>query len=108
MPTTLSTMRGSPFVDTLNPSRLRFAPTALTTMGMPLKGAVESLMSFFSNAARERRHVCPSDLGVEFIGHYGFFQERFAPLFWQESVDWIGEFASPGAGWRGNKKGCQL
>ena len=76
--------------------------------GYAPKGAVESLMSFFSNAARERRHVCPSDLGVESIGHFGFFQERFAPLFWQESVDWFGEFASPGAGWRGNKKGCQL
>ena len=43
----------------------------------------------YVNAPREVRHLRPRDLGVGAIGHFGFFREKFKPLVWQETADWL-------------------
>jgi len=51
--------------------------------------AVDALLSFYRGAAVEHRHVTPRELGVEAIGHWGFFRESFRATLWQESLDWL-------------------
>ncbi|VAW02432.1 Hydrolases of the alpha/beta superfamily [hydrothermal vent metagenome] len=48
--------------------------------------AVNAMMSAYPNV--ERRHVEPSDIGVESIGHFGFFRPESKPL-WDDVVTWL-------------------
>ncbi|NIV47447.1 MAG: hypothetical protein GWN46_11880 [Gammaproteobacteria bacterium] len=49
--------------------------------------AVDAMMRAYPNV--ERRHLVPSDCGLERIGHVGFFRPRSEPL-WNEVIDWLG------------------
>lgn len=51
--------------------------------------AVEALLGFYTGAAIERRALAPLDLGVEAVGHWGFFRERFREPLWTEAASWI-------------------
>ena len=51
--------------------------------------AVDSLMTFYREAAVERRHVSPLDIGVERIGHFGFFRDRFEHSLWNDGLQWL-------------------
>ena len=51
--------------------------------------AVEALGALYPNSSYEIRSVAPRDLGVERIGHFGFFRERFRDSLWQETADWL-------------------
>lgn len=53
------------------------------------QAAVEALLGFYANAPRELRLVRPAEAGVSSIGHFGFFRERFKPL-WEETAAWLG------------------
>lgn len=53
------------------------------------QAAVEYLLDCYVNAPREARHLRPRDLGVRAIGHFGFFREKFKPLVWHETADWL-------------------
>lgn len=50
--------------------------------------AVDELMSHYENAPLTRRHVTPAEVGVDSIGHFGFYRTRCRPL-WEEIVDWL-------------------
>lgn len=50
---------------------------------------IESLHSFYSGAPRELRRVAPSEIGVERIGHFGFFRQRHAEKLWPMAGDWL-------------------
>lgn len=54
----------------------------------PLR-AVERLIGWYANARSEHRHVSPQDVGVNAIGHFGFFRDRFADSLWRDAVDWL-------------------
>lgn len=76
-------------------ARRRFArfdkPTLLFSMSdddFAPEPAVAQLMSLLSSAPLEHRRVIPSELGVEAIGHFGFFRPRFTDTLWRE-VRWF-------------------
>ena len=51
--------------------------------------AVEALGRLYPNARWETRPVAPRELGVDAIGHFGFFRERFRDSLWREAADWL-------------------
>lgn len=51
--------------------------------------AVRALLGFYPNAPGEVRRVAPRELGVDAIGHFGFFRERFRDTVWREAADWL-------------------
>ncbi|MCC6664880.1 MAG: alpha/beta fold hydrolase [Polyangiaceae bacterium] len=76
-------------------ARRRFArfdkPTLLYSMSdddFAPEPAVAQLMALLSSAPLEHRRVIPSELGVEAIGHFGFFRPRFTDTLWRE-VRWF-------------------
>jgi predicted alpha/beta hydrolase len=50
--------------------------------------AVDRLQTYFGGASIERRQINPADVGVNAIGHFGFFREKCRPL-WNETADWL-------------------
>jgi len=46
----------------------------------------ESLLGFYANAPRTLIQISPADVGVERIGHFGFFRAEFAELLWHERL----------------------
>lgn len=51
--------------------------------------AVEALRPYYPNAAVERLHLAPADLGVEAVGHFGFFRKSMPRMPWDEIADWL-------------------
>jgi len=58
------------------------------------RAAVESLVGCYTQAPKEMTHKSPSDLGVDAIGHFGFFRERFRGSLWSEAAAWMKTHAS--------------
>jgi len=50
---------------------------------------IVSLHAFYAGAAREMRRLAPSDIGVDRIGHFGFFRRRLADRLWPQARDWL-------------------
>jgi predicted alpha/beta hydrolase len=44
---------------------------------------VESLHEFYSNSPKSIKRYTPAELGVQRIGHFGFFNARFEQTLWQ-------------------------
>jgi predicted alpha/beta hydrolase len=57
----------------------RFAPRA----------AVDAMMDLYRRARTDRRHVDPATIGLDRLGHFGFFQERARPRLWAEAALWL-------------------
>jgi len=57
------------------------------------KRSVDAMMSYYTAAPLERRHVTPEDLGVDKIGHIGFFRPTASAL-WREVGEWLAEKTS--------------
>lgn len=56
------------------------------------EAAVAHLLSFYSAAPREHKHLEPADAGVRSIGHLSFFRARkFRDTLWRETADWLAE-----------------
>lgn len=53
--------------------------------------AVEALASYYPNAAIERRHLTPADVGVESVGHFGFFRKTMPRAAWDGVGHWFEE-----------------
>lgn len=53
-------------------------------------GAVEALRSYYPNAAVERLHLSPADIGVPAVGHFGFFRKSMPRKSWDEIASWLG------------------
>jgi len=51
--------------------------------------AARALLDLYPSARRELRQVAPRDAGVERIGHFGYFRERFRDTLWREAADWL-------------------
>jgi predicted alpha/beta hydrolase len=52
-------------------------------------GAVEALRPYYPNAAVERLHLSPSDLGAQSVGHFGFFRKSMPHRPWDEIASWL-------------------
>jgi len=48
--------------------------------------SVNAMMTAYPNL--ERRHVVPSEVGLQSIGHFGYFRSAAREL-WHEAVDWL-------------------
>jgi predicted alpha/beta hydrolase len=46
----------------------------------------ESIHSFYTNSPKSMKRIAPQDIGVERIGHFGFFNARFEPTLWREHL----------------------
>lgn len=51
--------------------------------------ATEALLSWYENAPHELRHISPESLGVERIGHFGWFREPVAASSWRDALGWL-------------------
>lgn len=51
--------------------------------------AAAALLELYSGAHPELRAISPRDVGVDRIGHFGFFRERFRETLWREAADWL-------------------
>ena len=51
--------------------------------------AVEGLLRFYAGARVEHRHLTPADLGVQKVGHFGFFRETTSTRGWPMAVEWL-------------------
>lgn len=51
--------------------------------------AAQALFGLYPNARHEMKRVHPRDLGVERVGHFGFFRERFRDSLWRDAADWL-------------------
>jgi predicted alpha/beta hydrolase len=48
--------------------------------------SVDAMMAAYPNA--ERRHLTPADVGLDQIGHFGYFKSFAQPL-WGEAISWL-------------------
>jgi predicted alpha/beta hydrolase len=53
------------------------------------RAAADALLDFYPSAPRELHAVHPEALGVQRIGHFGFFRERFRATLWKDAADWL-------------------
>jgi len=53
--------------------------------------AVEALHREYRSRELVRRHLAPVDLGVNRVGHYGFFEPSMAPRLWAETAAWLSQ-----------------
>jgi predicted alpha/beta hydrolase len=51
--------------------------------------STESLHGLYGEAWRSHRRVAPKEVGVNRIGHFGFFGRRFADSLWPIARDWL-------------------
>jgi len=51
--------------------------------------AVDEMQGYYRSASVERHHVAPAQLGLERIGHFGYFNERNRGRLWEESLAWL-------------------
>ncbi|MEQ1439294.1 alpha/beta fold hydrolase [Fontimonas sp. SYSU GA230001] len=57
--------------------------------------AVTALSGYFRNADIELRTLDPCELGIDEIGHFGFFRSRMPRTVWQQTADWLRAEALP-------------
>ena len=53
------------------------------------KEAVDWMTEKYSNAKIKRKHLLPRDFGVQKIGHFGIFREKFRGSLWQQLLEEI-------------------
>jgi len=53
--------------------------------------AVQALLRLYPSSRSEIVEVHPRLVGVEKIGHFGFFRERFRDTLWASAADWLTE-----------------
>jgi predicted alpha/beta hydrolase len=51
--------------------------------------AITALIRYFTGCSMERRQVAPKTIGVEAIGHMGFFRRAMKPTLWPQVCDWL-------------------
>jgi predicted alpha/beta hydrolase len=52
-------------------------------------GAVQALLSVLPGASVQHQRISPRDLGVEAIGHFGFFRRRFEQSLWADAASFL-------------------
>ncbi|UOB16536.1 alpha/beta hydrolase family protein [Abyssalbus ytuae] len=53
------------------------------------KKSVDWLADQFKNAKVDRKHIIPAESGLDEIGHFGFFRDKFAGSLWKMLQEWI-------------------
>ena len=55
------------------------------------------LIDCYENAPRQLQRIAPADVGVQRIGHFGFFRRQFEPTLWRRLEQLLAGFGSPAA-----------
>lgn len=63
--------------------------------GMATHRAVRTLAARYVNAPQELIKCTPESLGVDKLGHDGFFNEPASRKLWEETSDWMQKFVPP-------------
>jgi predicted alpha/beta hydrolase len=53
------------------------------------RGAVDGLLTFYTNARSRHLHLSASSLGLRSVGHFGFFRESASERGWPIALDWL-------------------
>ena len=51
--------------------------------------AIGALVQHFSGCMPERRQIAPKDVGMNAIGHMGFFRRASKPVLWPQVSEWL-------------------
>lgn len=51
--------------------------------------ALDRLLAYYSSARRTRVEIRPEAVGVESIGHFAFFHDRFKNTLWMDALRWL-------------------
>lgn len=51
--------------------------------------ATERLLGYFGGSRRTHLRIAPADIGVDTIGHFGFFHSRFEATLWPTALAWL-------------------
>ena len=51
--------------------------------------AIHRLLDYFRRSHRYHARITPASAGVEEIGHFAFFHERFRDSLWQDALRWL-------------------
>jgi predicted alpha/beta hydrolase len=51
--------------------------------------AIDALVEHFTATKPERQQINPRHLGVDKIGHFGFFRPEHRDTLWREAADWL-------------------
>lgn len=57
--------------------------------GFAPRPAVEALIGFYRRARTAHRHVEPASIGLDRLGHFGFFREGARRTLWEETAAWL-------------------
>jgi predicted alpha/beta hydrolase len=57
------------------------------------EAAVQALLGFYPQAQREHLRRTPAQLGVERVGHFGWFRSTMSRAAWGEAADWLEQMA---------------
>lgn len=53
------------------------------------KAAADWWAAQFVSAKVERRHLAPQDVGVDKLGHFGFFRRHQGGALWERTAEWL-------------------
>lgn len=66
--------------------------------------ALERLLAYYTASRRHHWRIAPAEIGVEAIGHFAFFHDRFKDSLWPLALAWLraGDIPAwaPGRAWR--------
>jgi predicted alpha/beta hydrolase len=51
--------------------------------------AIDALVAHFTGTKPERKQINPRSIGVDKIGHFGFFRPQHREALWREAADWL-------------------
>lgn len=77
--------------------RLRAPLLALSVTDDPFgtEPAIERLLGYYTGARRTHLRLSPAEVGVERIGHFAFFHDRFRDSLWPIPLAWLTQGALP-------------
>lgn len=50
---------------------------------------IQALFAYYPKARIDYRSVSPAELGLNEIGHFGYFRKSFPAAEWQRAIDWL-------------------
>ncbi|HET8703443.1 alpha/beta fold hydrolase [Castellaniella sp.] len=59
------------------------------------EAALDRLLKYYSASQRSHLRISPRDIGLESIGHFAFFHERFRDILWPYALEWLRNAALP-------------
>ena len=59
------------------------------------EAALDRLLRYYTASRRSHLRLAPQDVGLDAIGHFAFFHERFRDILWPYALEWLRHAALP-------------